>query len=50
MLIMESDNMTVAGVQTILDMEGVTMGHFLQFTPSVMKRMAVLSEVRTLLN
>ncbi|XP_023953658.2 alpha-tocopherol transfer protein-like [Bicyclus anynana] len=44
MLLIDNDNMTVAGVQTILDLEGVTMGHFLQMTPSVMKRMAVLSQ------
>ncbi|CAH2238103.1 jg18486 [Pararge aegeria aegeria] len=47
MLLAENDTMTVAGVRTILDLEGVTMAHFFQMTPTVLKRMAVLSQDAT---
>ncbi|KAL4715096.1 hypothetical protein ACJJTC_012143 [Scirpophaga incertulas] len=43
-MLMELDNAVVAGTQTILDLEGVSMGHFLQMTPTVMKKMVVLGE------
>lgn len=41
----EDDNVIVSGMRSILDLEGVTVAHYLQMTPSVMKRMAVLSQV-----
>ncbi|CAK1603321.1 unnamed protein product [Parnassius mnemosyne] len=43
-LCMDDDNMVVAGLHTILDLEGVTMGHFLQMTPMLMKKMVVLTQ------
>lgn len=41
----EDDNVIVSGMRTILDLEGVTVSHYLQMTPAAMKRMAVLSQV-----
>ncbi|CAH0726595.1 unnamed protein product, partial [Brenthis ino] len=43
-LMVEDDSVIISGMRTILDLEGVTMSHYLQMTPSVMKRMAVLSQ------
>ncbi|CAH0700725.1 unnamed protein product [Spodoptera exigua] len=43
-LLMEDDNATVAGGQSILDLEGVTMAHFMQMTPVTMKKMVVLGQ------
>nr|ATY51904.1 CTD6 [Heliconius melpomene] len=43
-LMKEDDNVIVSGMRTILDLEGVTVAHYLQMTPAVMKRMAVLSQ------
>lgn len=43
---MEDDNATVAGGQSILDLEGVTMAHFMQMTPVTMKKMVVLGQVQ----
>lgn len=40
----EDDNATVAGGQSILDLEGVTMAHFMQMTPVTMKKMVVLGQ------
>lgn len=42
---MDDDHTTVAGVEGILDMEGATMGHFLQMTPVTMKKMVALGQV-----
>nr|XP_034828393.1 alpha-tocopherol transfer protein-like [Maniola hyperantus] len=44
MLLVDNDTMVVAGVRTILDLEGVTMAHFFQMTPGVIKRMTVLAQ------
>ncbi|XP_026757244.1 alpha-tocopherol transfer protein-like [Galleria mellonella] len=40
-ILMENDNAIISGVQNILDLENVTMGHFLQMTPVQMKKMVV---------
>lgn len=42
----EFDNATVAGGQSILDLDGVTMAHFVQMTPVTMKKMVMLGQVR----
>ncbi|KAG6446333.1 alpha-tocopherol transfer protein-like [Manduca sexta] len=44
---MEDDNAVVAGVVSILDLDAVKMGHFLQMTPNLMKRMVVTSQDAT---
>ncbi|KAJ0181738.1 hypothetical protein K1T71_002460 [Dendrolimus kikuchii] len=43
-ILMEDDNAVVAGSVGILDLENVTMGHFLQMTPMTMKKMVVASQ------
>ncbi|CAH2104808.1 unnamed protein product [Euphydryas editha] len=43
-LLMEDDTVVVSGFRTILDLEGVTLAHYLQMTPTIMKKMAVLSQ------
>ncbi|CAH0603258.1 unnamed protein product [Chrysodeixis includens] len=43
-LLVDNDNAIVAGSQSILDLEGVTMAHFLQMTSSTMKKMIVMSQ------
>ncbi|XP_064076633.1 uncharacterized protein LOC135194772 [Vanessa tameamea] len=43
-LLMEDDATVISGVRTILDLEGVTLAHYLQMTPAMMKKMAVLSQ------
>lgn len=43
---MEDDNLAVAGSQTILDLDNVTMSHFLQMTPMVIKKMVVATQVK----
>ncbi|XP_046961266.1 clavesin-1-like [Vanessa cardui] len=43
-LLMEDDATVISGFRTILDLEGVTMAHYLQMTPAMMKKMAVLSQ------
>ncbi|CAG9567045.1 unnamed protein product [Danaus chrysippus] len=43
-LIYEDDATIISGFRTIMDMEGVTLAHWLQITPSSMKKMAVLSQ------
>ncbi|XP_063838772.1 alpha-tocopherol transfer protein-like [Ostrinia nubilalis] len=40
-LLFEDDHLVVTGLQTILDLEGVTMAHFFQMTPLQMKKMVV---------
>jgi hypothetical protein len=42
---MELDNVVVAGTRTVLDLDGVTMGHFFQMTPTVMKKMVLSGQV-----
>lgn len=42
---MDDDNGTVAGNMSILDLQGVTLGHFLQMTPLTMKKMIVAAQV-----
>ncbi|KAJ2953522.1 hypothetical protein O0L34_g1124 [Tuta absoluta] len=46
-LMMENDNSTVAGTVTILDLENVTFGHFIQMTPATMKKMVVIGQDAT---
>lgn len=43
-LILDDDYANVNGVVFIGDFEKATMAHFLQFTPSLMKKMTVFSE------
>ncbi|KAJ8729543.1 hypothetical protein PYW08_001124 [Mythimna loreyi] len=43
-LLVDDDNATVAGGQSVLDLEGVTMAHFMQMTPVVMKKMVTLGQ------
>ncbi|XP_026738143.1 alpha-tocopherol transfer protein-like [Trichoplusia ni] len=43
-LLVDNDNAIVAGGRSILDLEGVTMAHFLQMTSSTMKKMVVLGQ------
>ncbi|XP_075992123.1 alpha-tocopherol transfer protein-like [Anticarsia gemmatalis] len=43
-IMMEDDNATVAGAVSILDLEGVSMAHFLQMTPVTMKKMVVMGQ------
>ncbi|XP_050361887.1 uncharacterized protein LOC126781108 [Nymphalis io] len=43
-LLMEDDATVISGVRTIMDLEGVTLAHYLQMTPAMMKKMAVLSQ------
>lgn len=45
-LYMEDDDAVVSGVTAIIDLEGVTMGHFLQMTPLQMKKMTVVGQVK----
>ncbi|KAL0894647.1 hypothetical protein ABMA27_013201 [Loxostege sticticalis] len=40
-IIMEDDNCIVAGIRAVLDLEGVTLGHFMQMTPIQMKKLVV---------
>lgn len=42
---MEFDNAIVTGTRSILDLNGVTIGHFMHMTPSVMKKMVVTTQV-----
>ncbi|XP_004929250.1 alpha-tocopherol transfer protein-like isoform X2 [Bombyx mori] len=44
-IMMEDDNAIVAGILSILDLDTVKMGHFLQMTPMVMKKMVVASQL-----
>ncbi|CAK1549784.1 unnamed protein product [Leptosia nina] len=43
----EDDTPGICGVRTILDLKGVTMGHFTQMTPATMKKMVVLGQDAT---
>lgn len=40
----EDDNFVIAGQIGILDLSGVTMAHFLQFNPTFIKKMTVLTQ------
>lgn len=40
----EDDNMVVAGQMGFIDLKGASMGHFTQYTPSLMKKMAVMTQ------
>ncbi|VVC91869.1 unnamed protein product [Leptidea sinapis] len=40
----EDDSGVIVGRRTILDLEGVTMGHYVQMTPSLMKKMVILGQ------
>lgn len=42
--LLEDDNMIVAGQMGIIDLANCTMGHFLQMSPAMVKRMTVLSQ------
>ncbi|XP_053684677.1 alpha-tocopherol transfer protein-like [Sabethes cyaneus] len=44
LMMMEDDNFVVAGQIGILDLANVTMAHFLQFTPSFVKKMTLMSQ------
>lgn len=43
-LLQEDDNMVVAGQMGIIDLSNCTMAHFLQMSPSTVKRITVLSQ------
>ncbi|XP_026324471.1 alpha-tocopherol transfer protein-like [Hyposmocoma kahamanoa] len=43
-VLMECDNATITGTQGVLDLDGVTIGHFVQMTPSVIKKMVVTTQ------
>ncbi|KAL4715179.1 hypothetical protein ACJJTC_012226 [Scirpophaga incertulas] len=40
-ILYENDNFVIAGVRSIMDMQNCTMAHFVQMTPSTMKKMSV---------
>lgn len=43
-LLHEDDNMIVAGQVGFIDLKGASVAHFTQFTPSLMKKFAVMSQ------
>lgn len=43
-LMHEDDNMMVSGQMGFIDLKGASLGHFTQFTPSLMKKFAVMSQ------
>lgn len=43
-LMLEDDNMIVGGQIGLIDFKGASMGHFTQFTPSLMKKFAVMTQ------
>lgn len=43
-MLQEDDNMVVAGSVGFIDLKGASMGHFTQFTPSMMKKFAVMTQ------
>ncbi|KAM3959038.1 uncharacterized protein ACR2FA_006879 [Aphomia sociella] len=43
-VIVDNDNGAVAGFQSIMDLEGATMAHFLQMSPHKIKKMTVFSQ------
>ncbi|XP_058460978.1 alpha-tocopherol transfer protein-like [Malaya genurostris] len=44
LMMIEDDNFVIAGQIGILDLANVTMAHFLQFTPSFVKKMTIMSQ------
>lgn len=45
MLLNDDDHTTVAGTRFIVDLKGVTMGHFTQMTPTTIKKMVMSGQV-----
>lgn len=43
-LMKEDDNMIIGGQMGLIDFRGAQMGHFTQFTPSLMKKFAVMTQ------
>ncbi|XP_045535899.1 uncharacterized protein LOC106711727 [Papilio machaon] len=43
-LLMEDDNTVIAGSRIIFDLNGVKLGHYLQMTPTTMKKMVTLAQ------
>ncbi|KAL0849063.1 hypothetical protein ABMA28_013425 [Loxostege sticticalis] len=43
-VLIENDNAVVAGFQSIMDLEGTTMAHYLQMSPLQMKKMVMFSQ------
>lgn len=43
-LLHEDDNMMVAGQMGFIDLKGASLGHFTQFTPSLMKKFAIMTQ------
>lgn len=48
MLLIDDDHATVAGTRFIVDLKGVTMGHFTQMTPAIIKKMVMSGQVLNL--
>lgn len=48
--IMDDDQFVIAGGKIVNDMSNMTMSHFTQITPTIMKKMGILSQVRKKLN
>lgn len=47
-MVVEDDVACVMGTKIVTDYEGVTMSHFVQATPSMLKKMVAVSQVRIL--
>lgn len=43
-LMLEDDNMIVSGQMGFIDLKGASIGHFTQFTPSLMKKFALMTQ------
>ncbi|CAB3231191.1 unnamed protein product [Arctia plantaginis] len=43
-LLVDDDHMTVSGIESIGDMEGLSLGHFLQMTPVVIKKLVAAGQ------
>jgi hypothetical protein len=44
LMLVEDDNLTVAGSLSVLDLKDVTLNHLTQMTPSVVKRMTMMMQ------
>lgn len=44
-MVLEDDIACVFGIKIVTDYEGVTMSHFVQGTPSMLKKMVAVSQV-----
>lgn len=44
-MLYENDNFIITGSRTILDLDAVSLSHFMEMTPSIMKKMVVTSQV-----